>query len=490
MKLSLKIFLSILFIAFLSLVSLLLIYESSFNVFIKKIFLTVLILPVVTMFIFLFKKNKILYNKKDQSDRLDRLYKSAKNLFSIAHDFYNDALLLITGFFSDSKDYKLQFEENNSSEELYDKVDALIRNLDKFAESILLINSNYLNVLKGQKASHVDRNDFNKMVMDFKYNSEILSSFILSIITNMDKFSKPLSEGIYLIKVKINNFLDNISKWQKELSDENSEKNFNKIIGSYGVQNKEFEKIFALINNNFNNLEKNLVHIVDMVKEIDQNTHVIQEVSEKIRLLSINASIEATRAGESGKGFKIVSEEVKKLSHDTQTSVKIIVPNIKNTKNIVASVINEFKMQGDEIINKINIQKDEFNRFYEILKDYYNDLNSLFSSVSEVINQINKNIDQITPVFQSSNLSMQELSNLNNIIINFLNENKNVMEAVINSIDENKKDEALKAIINCVQNEITTESEVEVINQLIDKFKINININRTDNKKSADIEIF
>jgi methyl-accepting chemotaxis protein len=369
MKLSLKIFLSILFIAFLSLVSLLLIYESSFNVFIKKIFLTVLILPVVTMFIFLFKKNKILYNKKDQSDRLDRLYKSAKNLFSIAHDFYNDALLLITGFFSDSKDYKLQFEENNSSEELYDKVDALIRNLDKFAESILLINSNYLNVLKGQKASHVDRNDFNKMVMDFKYNSEILSSFILSIITNMDKFSKPLSEGIYLIKVKINNFLDNISKWQKELSDENSEKNFNKIIGSYGVQNKEFEKIFALINNNFNNLEKNLVHIVDMVKEIDQNTHVIQEVSEKIRLLSINASIEATRAGESGKGFKIVSEEVKKLSHDTQTSVKIIVPNIKNTKNIVASVINEFKMQGDEIINKINIQKDEFNRFYEILKD-------------------------------------------------------------------------------------------------------------------------
>lgn len=88
------------------------------------------------------------------------------------------------------------------------------------------------------------------------------------------------------------------------------------------------------------NLNSNAQSINEEIKKTDGIITMIQEISEQTHMLGLNAAIEAARVGDAGRGFNVVAEEIRKLSQDTNRSVKDILQILGDMKHSITDLTN------------------------------------------------------------------------------------------------------------------------------------------------------
>lgn len=151
-------------------------------------------------------------------------------------------------------------------------------------------------------------------------------------------------------------------------------------------------------------------------KHIDQIVKVIQAIASETQLLSINAAIEASRAGEEGKGFAVVANEVKKLADQSRQAteeIKQLTETISNDIEIVTSAITASTNVLDEGMNMVKQSKQSYDDLLGAIEQASQQSKKV-SSTSEIVvqkmDEMVKNMTHIASIAQQISSNMQQVA--------------------------------------------------------------------------------
>ena len=223
--------------------------------------------------------------------------------------------------------------------------------------------------------------------------------------------------GTELISTSIQNVSDAAEK-QKEMSSssaafaqkvlEEAEEIANQADQATALSNSTNEKIekgsvyventvsqMNLIQSTVEETADSLTLLASRTTEIVNILKLVQDISDQTNLLALNAAIEAARAGEAGKGFAVVADEVKKLSEQTKQSVSDISRIAVEIENDTTTTVSSIQQVKDRVNAGITISHDTKATFDEILA---------------IIGQVQEQVNQITAVSDSIHSKMESVS--------------------------------------------------------------------------------
>lgn len=336
-------------------------------------------------------------------------------------------------------DFSVVKESNDEIGLIIEKMKELTQSLGsivgKIRNSSDTMSSNSYELNDTSSQTLAANNEISKAVEDVAEGSTGMAASISKINENLLEMSNETKD--------INASVDEIKNQTVAVQDSSKIMN-DKIKSMQDSSHKMDEGISAI--------SKRIETVNTTVDKVSNIVSVIEEISSETNLLSLNASIEAARAGDAGKGFAVVAQEIRVLSDNTNTE-------LENIKQIISSLVEECRycVQASGTIVEDNAkQKEEIKAVLDEFGSLDEQIQKTAEKADEIEELVTAMIELNDDITKSSN-SLTDVSAANAAATEEMNANIEELNAMMNGVSEmaghmNDESDGLKEALSFFHN--------------------------------------
>lgn len=286
-----------------------------------------------------------------------------------------------------------------------------------------------------------------KVDSDLQLSTHNTSSSIAEIISNIESVGgqiakqndcvnetngavNVISNSVESLEAMISNQVNSVS--QASSAVEEMIGNITSVNDSVALMYNSFEEFTAQTQQGVEvqqNVDKFVTQITEQSKLLQEANAMIASIASQTNLLAMNAAIEAAHAGESGKGFSVVADEIRKLSETSTAQSKTIGVQLKNIGDTISNIVtsssessrifnsvSEKIMHTNDLVRQIKAAMDESQvgsqqilESLSIMSSATSEVRESSSKMSAEKDQINTQIQKLLEVTESMRNSVSEM---------------------------------------------------------------------------------